>query len=142
MGTKLHAQWVVGFVDGEGCFHIEHNGKYFLPSFTVVQHSSNVQILYALKEMFGVGVVRKNTKTCMCWRVRSQNHLLNVIIPFFNKHPLKTSKNVDFKKFAYALTLMQRKEHLTPEGAEKILRLKVSMNKKNLDHEKIESDLT
>jgi hypothetical protein len=64
---KLNAQWVVGFVDGEGCFHIGINqnpemklGVQVLPEFTVVQHEVDVQVLYGLKDYFGCGVVRKN----------------------------------------------------------------------------------
>ncbi len=42
---NLDPHWVVGFVDGEGCFHIGINphaemkaGHQVLPEFTVVQH--------------------------------------------------------------------------------------------------------
>jgi hypothetical protein len=45
MSMNLNAQWVVGFVDGEGCFHVGINqnesmslGVQVLPEFTVVQH--------------------------------------------------------------------------------------------------------
>ena len=44
---ELEAQWIVGFVDGEGCFHISINkndtmtsGFQVLPEFTVVQHEN------------------------------------------------------------------------------------------------------
>ena len=69
----LNAQWIVGFVDGEGCFHIGINknqkmtlGVQVLPEFTVVQHQRDEQILYALKDFFGCGVVRKNHATRLC----------------------------------------------------------------------------
>jgi hypothetical protein len=42
---KLDAQWIAGFVDGEGCFHIGINqnkdmllGYQVLPEFVVTQH--------------------------------------------------------------------------------------------------------
>src|SRR5258707_2611309 len=100
---QLDAGWVVGFVDGEGCFHVgisQHAemtaGVQVLPEFTVVQHERDIQVLYALKEFFGCGVVRKNNGDRMAYRVRSNEHLFQLIIPFFEKHPLKTKKNVDF----------------------------------------------
>jgi hypothetical protein len=93
MTTKLDAQWIAGFVDGEGCFHIgiTHNKelqkvKQILPEFTVVQHQSDVQILYALKTYFRCGVVRKNHGDRMCYRVRGRAHLRDIIIPFFEEH--------------------------------------------------------
>ena len=63
----LSPDWVVGFVDGEGCFYIGINehpemsaGYQVLPEFRVVQHERDIQVLYGLKEFFKSGVVRKN----------------------------------------------------------------------------------
>ena len=131
----LNAQWIVGFVDGEGCFHIGINknqtmklGVQVLPEFTVVQHQVDVQVLHALKDYFGRGVVRKNHGTRLCYRVRGQDNLLHKILPFFEKHQLKTRKRVDFAKFRKVILLIQKEEHLTLEGLEKIRQIKATMN--------------
>ena len=131
----LNAQWGVGFVDGEGCFHVGIHknqtmklGVQVLPEFTVVQHQVDVQVLHAFKDYFGCGVVRKNHGTRLCYRVRGQENLLHKIIPFFEKHQLKTRKRVDFAKFRKILLLMQKEEHLTPDGLEKIRQIKATMN--------------
>ncbi len=134
-GMKLEAQWVVGFVDGEGCFqvgmhpHPEMQVQYqVLPEFSVVQHERDVQVLYALKAFFGCGVVRRDHEDRMAYRVRNFIHLRERIVPFFEKHPLKTKKYVDFLKFRDVLLLMERKEHLTPQGLEKIRKIALEMN--------------
>ena len=134
--VKLDTQWIAGFVDGEGCFHVGINanaemkaGVQVLPEFTVVQHQRDVQILNALKAHFGCGVVRSNHGDRMAYRVRGQNHLLDIIIPFFMKHPLKTRKNVDFLKFRDCLLVMQKGEHLNPDGLEKIRLIASKMNR-------------
>ena len=131
----LNAQWIVGFVDGEGCFHIGINknqemklGVQVLPEFTVVQHQVDEQVLYALKAYFGCGVVRKNHGTRFCYRVRGHENLLHRIIPFFEKHQLKTRKRVDFAKFRKVVLLMEKGEHLTHDGLEKIRQIKPTMN--------------
>jgi hypothetical protein len=131
----LNAQWIVGFVDGEGCFHVGIHknqtmklGVQVLPEFTVVQHQVDVQVLHAFKDYFGCGVVRKNHGTRLCYRVRGQENLLYKILPFFEKHQLKTRKRVDFAKFRKILLLMQKEEHLTPDGLEKIRQIKATMN--------------
>ena len=131
----LNAQWIVGFVDGEGCFHIGINknqemklGVQVLPEFTVVQHQNDEQVLYALKAYFGCGVVRKNHATRLCYRVRGHDNLLYRILPFFEKHQLKTRKRVDFAKFRKVVLLMQKREHLNPDGLEKIRQIKTTMN--------------
>ena len=131
----LNTQWIVGFVDGEGCFHIGINnnqtmklGAQVLPEFTVVQHQIDEQVLYALKDYFGCGVVRKNHATRLCYRVRGQENLREKIIPFFEKHQLKTRKRVDFAKFRKILLLMEKGEHLKSDGLEKIRQIKTTMN--------------
>ena len=131
----LNAQWIVGFVDGEGCFHvgISENksmklGVQVLPEFTVVQYEVDQQVLYALKAYFGCGVVRKNNGTRLSYRVRGQENLRTKIIPFFEKHQLKTRKRVDFAKFRKVLLLMEKGDHLKADGLEKIRQIKITMN--------------
>ena len=133
---QLESQWIVGFVDGEGCFHVGISahaemtmGFQVLPEFTVVQHRRDVQVLHALKAYFGCGVVRVNHGDRMAYRVRKIEQLVTIIAPFFMKHQLKTRKNVDFRKFRRVLIEMQRGRHLTPEGLEDIRALAQGMNK-------------
>ncbi len=133
---KLDAQWITGFVDGEGCFHVGINphkemtaGFQVLPEFTVVQHERDVQVLHALKAYFGCGVVRKNHGDRMAYRVRSKQHLLEHIVPFFVKHSLKTKMNVDFRKFRRILLMMEADVHLTPDGVVEIRKIRDKMNR-------------
>lgn len=133
---KLDAQWVTGFVDGEGCFHVGINphldmraGVQVLPEFTVVQHERDVQLLHALKAFFGCGVVRSNHGDRMAFRVRGLENLLQRVVPFFVEHPLKSKKRVDFEKFRTVLGMMEADEHLTREGVEKIREIAGQMNR-------------
>jgi LAGLIDADG endonuclease len=137
--VKLDSGWVTGFVDGEGCFHVGVNahsdmraGYQVLPEFTVVQHERDVQLLYALKEFFGCGVVRRNHGDRMAYRVRGHKHLLERIVPFFDKHPLKSQKRRDFIKFRRVLLLMAAGDHLTEAGIAAIRELAAQMNRGRL----------
>jgi hypothetical protein len=141
---ELDAQWIVGFVDGEGCFHVSINphaemtaGFQVLPEFTVVQHERDVQVLHALKAYFGCGVVRTNNGDRMAYRVRGHEHLSKNIIPFFEKHSLKSRKRVDFAKFRDIVNLMNQGEHLKSDGVDRIREITHQMNRKGL---KIKSD--
>jgi LAGLIDADG endonuclease len=132
---RLEAQWVVGFVDGEGCFFVGINphpetasGFQVLPEFTVVQHQRDIQLLHALKQFFGCGVVRTNHLERMAYRVRSLDHLNEKIVPFFEEHLLKSKKRIDFVKFRRVLLMMTRKEHLTSAGIEEIRAIAKTMN--------------
>ena len=133
---KLEAQWIAGFVDGEGCFHVgisRHDemtqGVQILPEFTVVQHERDAKLLYALKAYFGCGVVRKNHGDRLAYRVRDRRCLTEVIAPFFMKHGLKTSKHVDFLKFRRVLLLMEANRHLDASGVEEIRAIAAAMNR-------------
>jgi hypothetical protein len=133
---NLDPHWVVGFVDGEGCFHVGINphadmkaGYQVLPEFTVVQHKRDAQALHALKAFFGCGVVRVNHGDRLAYRVRSLEHLSKKVAPFFMRHPLKTKKNIDFLKFRDVLVAMERGEHFTTHGIEKIRNITAAMNR-------------
>ena len=131
---NLSPDWVVGFVDGEGCFHVSVQshpemtaGYQVLPEFVVVQHERDIQVLYALKRFFKGGVVRVNHAERYAFRVRSLEQLER-ICEFFMNHPLKTKKNVDFRKFRKIILLMKDGKHLNREGLKEIIDLALQMN--------------
>ena len=132
----LPPDWIAGFVDGEGCFHIgvaqqeelEH-GFQILPEFTVVQHERDIALLHRLRTSLGCGVVRRNAGDRFCLRVRNLEHLARFIVPFFERHPLRSKKAVDFRKFARIVRWMIRGEHRSLEGAKRILRFAADMNR-------------
>lgn len=122
MTTNLETQWIVGFVDGEGCFnldvHIKEDMKWGIqmqPEFTVVQIEHDVQILHALKGHFQCGSVAVNrrdaTSTRMHYRCKNVQDLQQNILPFFEKHSLKTKKGVEFQKFREIVNLMASGYH-------------------------------
>jgi len=131
---KLDAQWIVGFIDGEGCFHIGINkntemkiGYQVLPEFVVTQHKRSVQVLHGLKDYFKSGVIRNSKgkgNDILSFRIRNRHDLITTIIPFFEKHKLKTTKRFDFIKFRRVLLCMENREHLTSEGLDKIRKIR------------------
>ena len=131
---ELSTDWVVGFVDAEGCFHVSVNrhpemsiGFQVLPEFVVVQHTRDRQVLMALKQFFRAGSVRRNHDDRDCLRIRKLSALLEVC-DFFVKHPLKTTKNVDFRKFRKIVHLMNQKRHLTHDGLIEVISIAMQMN--------------
>jgi hypothetical protein len=132
---RLDTEWIVGFVDGEGCFHVAINrlpkmtlGLQVLPEFRVVQHQRDEKILHRLKSYFGFGSVEINHGNRKEFRVRGLDNL-NQLIHFFKKHPLKTSKQKNFELFSDIIELMNNKQHLTKEGINKIAELASKMNR-------------
>jgi hypothetical protein len=54
------------------------------------------------------------------------DHIVDQIIPFFEKHPIVGSKHLNFLDFKSAASIIKNKEHLNEDGVglEKILQLK------------------
>ncbi len=148
---KLDPQWIVGFTDAEGCFHVgiaQHSemsiGYQVLPELVIVQHEREAKVLHALKKFFGCGVVRRNHGDRMCWRVRKLEHLEQRIIPFFDRHVLKTLKRQDYSAFRRVVRLMVEGRHLTPEGLEQVRRIAERMNRgrSSVEAGKVKSSLS
>ncbi len=123
MTTQLNAQWIVGFVDGEGCFNLDVHkksdmrwGLQMQPEFTVVQNEVDIQILYALKDFFECGSVGVNRRdkygTRYHYRVKSVRDLKNKILPFFDKHSFKTKKKIEYQRFRRICLRMNEGYHL------------------------------
>lgn len=122
MTTNFNAQWIVGFVDGEGCFnldvHVKRDMRWGLqmqPEFTVVQNEVDIQVLHALKDYFQCGSVKQNRSdkngTRYHFRVKSVKDLNEKIVPFFEKHTLKTKRNLEFRTFRQICRLMGEGYH-------------------------------
>ena len=145
---KLDPNWIAGFVDGEGCFHIGISkhlelrfGHQILPELTVVQHERDIDLLYEIRSIMNCGVIRKNHGDRYCWRVRNLKNLVEVIIPFFERYKLRSRKAVEFHKFTQVVRMMQDGKHLTEEGFNKICKIASSMNRNEQRNIRIKSCL-
>jgi hypothetical protein len=141
--------WVVGFVDGEGCFSVsfvrEKNrtgrrgyklGYQVAPRFIVSQGVSSIGCLEELREFFDVGKIYANARHdnhrehMRQYVVDDRWDLLETIVPFFEEHPLHTAKREDFEKFARVLEMMEDDLHLTREGLARIADITQTMNRR------------
>ena len=66
----------------------------------------------------------------MAYRVRSHSHLLDTILPFFERHKLKSKKRIEFERFRRIVLMMARGDHLTAEGLGKIGAIAATINKR------------
>jgi len=131
------ASYISGFTDGEGSFSISFSIRpkfktnlEVRPSFSISQHKRNIDILKNIRNFFNVGGIRfskrdQNYK----YEVRSVNDLKNVIIPHFEKYPLKTSKLNDFKIFLKIVNMISSNLHLNKKYLAEIINQAYRMNK-------------
>ena len=135
--------WIVGFVDGEGCFSVSiiknsttKNGWQLFPEFVVTQGQKSVDVLQTIKKYFGCGNIyinnrKDNHRENLCrYCVRSIHELSEKIIPFFQKNQLRTAKRKDFEKFVSIIEMIKKKKHFNQKGMVKIAQIIQEMNRK------------
>lgn len=135
--------WIVGFVDGEGCFSVSmirnsttSLGWQLFPEFVVTQGEKSREALELLKEFFQCGSIYLNRRNdnhreaLLRYCVRSAVDLREKIVPFFSKYPLRTAKQIDFEKFVSILHLMEEGKHRTLDGLKQAATIIQKMNRK------------
>lgn len=133
---SLDANWVCGFVDGEGCFSVPlrknpmaPHGWQLQPVFQVSQHESHRAVLESLQQFFGCGAIRgkgprSNVDVYNVWR---PNELEELVLPVFEHHKLHV-KQADFRRFSIIVRSIRRKRHLRRVNFERLVRIAYGMN--------------
>ena len=133
--ASIEPWFITGFVDGEGSFSISiirHNGFNtgwcVKPIFQIGLHKKDLSLLEQIKSFFSVGSIYKDGSQMVHFRVESVKDLV-LVISHFDKYPLITQKQVDYLLFKQVFNLINRKEHLTMAGLQKIISIKFSINR-------------
>ena len=131
----LHS-YISGYVDGEGCFCVSFQpsdrhrfGWEVRPSFSVSQNKDRSEVLYAIQDAWGCGFIRpdRSDKT-LKYEVRNVEALVTTVVPHFRRFPLLSSKQADFERFARVCETVSVRDHLQPDGFERIVRWSMEMN--------------
>lgn len=143
MVNVLHEWYIVGFVEGEGCFAInisKHKTKRLKRdawlSFEIELRGDDRPILERIKKVFGCGNIydlnydRYGWMPHVKYHLRGIDNIQNILIPFFEKHKLQGKKAKDFKLFCKAAEVFAKKEHLTEKGIKKLESIRQFMNKR------------
>ena len=114
--------YLVGLIEGDGWFSISKKGKYIMYELGIELSIRDVQLIYKIKSLLGVGTIsfrtrdrQKNKKeqnenvynnvkinnknNMIIYRIKNKSHLKNIIIPIFDKYPFFTDKQYDYVKF-------------------------------------------
>lgn len=118
---NLTGDYIAGFVQADGSFSAVLTKKtrgekeYFNISlvFTIVQSQKYKDLILEIQKKFGgIGHWYLNKKDkSIRYQVTNQSDLLNVIIPFFMKHQLRSGKLLSFLRFKYIVEIMATRAH-------------------------------
>jgi len=88
----LHPQYIIGLFDSNcGKFEIRKYKTCY--KFRITMYSSNIQVLYKIKERFKTGRIKNN--------ILIIDKQLENILNFFHKNKLLTKQSITFYKFSY-----------------------------------------
>lgn len=131
------SNWIVGFVDGEGCFSVSifknrttKSGFQVMPEFVVTQGEKSLDSLKEIKDFFKCGAIYVNRRydnhkeNIYRYCVRSIKDINEKIIPFFKTNQLRTFKKNDFEIFCKAVEMKLSNLHLQAGGLQKFRNLK------------------
>lgn len=146
----LSSEWISSFSDSEGNFnfHIRNKGNSTVCAFSISQNVHDYHVIALIKQFFKCGSLyplivnktfesaynyfhkRKNKgiNSVINYTITSRELNKNIIIPFFEKYPLYTTKALDFEDWKSLIKLVDNKTYLTKEGRIKILNLSKGMN--------------
>ena len=115
VNKTIHSAFIAGFTDGEGCFHVSvrKTQKYKVGwrvelIFEIGLNKKNIAFLKEIKNLFNIGSNLKQGSQLIQFIVYSVKDI-KVIIDHFDKYPLITDKNSDFKLFKQVYQLMEQK---------------------------------
>ena len=131
---NIHPWFIVGFTDAEGSFMVSiiKNSKYKLGwevqlTFQIKLHKRDLTLLKSIQDKLGgIGKMTIGKNDCVL-RVRNLTQILE-LIKFFDEYKLITQKKADYLIFKKIAILMQQNKHLTIEGLQEIVNLKVGLN--------------
>lgn len=131
--VRMSAEWLSGFVDGEGTFTFFINknkdstmGYQIQAAFIIVQGEADYALLTAIADFLGKGTVNVNRKdkTSVRYQIRivDLNVLINIIIPLFTIAELRTKKKDEFTVWTkWALYLKDKDVATEPESMIELL---------------------
>lgn len=129
---KDFLEWLAGFTDAEGNFHIrltsltENTFKNVQFTFQIGLHKDDEQVLNYIMNTLKCGHISKS-KNKVNYFVNDINSLFHVILPIFDCVNLNSSKYHHFELFKKGVTLAKYKNHLSDKGKLEIIKYKKEM---------------
>lgn len=144
----MDGQWLLGFIEGEGCFNISFikiKGSKFGYSpramFIIKLTASEKEVVEKIRDFLGgIGNIYhessestrriglKNARDCVSIRVTKLEELEKIAALLKNKDFVSKQKRHDFESWAKCIGLLKNKRHLDEEGFIEIARIREHMH--------------
>jgi len=131
---NITPDWISGFTQSDGSFVISFMSQKIglpirpVPIFNITQSKIEFDLFIEIHKKLGIGKVYNNRQNVI-FVVKSIDEIVEVLLPLFDKYPLRGSKLVGYNIFKTVALMIKEKKHLTLEGLIQILNLSYFMNK-------------
>lgn len=154
MNSMLNPHYIVGFVDGEGCFSISVNknsGRFeeVRLKFEIELREDDLEILEKIQGALGCGQIYhlqyeryEKWAPHVKFAVGNFTDIYTKVIPFFKKYPLQAKKKNSFEAFCKVAEIIKSKEHLSHEGVARVRAIRKSYNNKKRYHSPTRNEVT
>ena len=106
--------------------------------FQITLHIEDAAVLYKIRDRLGIGIVSVKGNTCS-FRVNSFQVIINSLLPNFDKYPLLTHKQLNYRDWRKAILLkklaQENSRSLSTSIFNEIIELKNSMNNLRTDYD-------
>ena len=134
--VPLDPWFVTGLTEGEGCFCISlairaklRTGLEVRPSFSLSLNEKDLELLEDLQAFFGCGWIRRSKgDRTFKYEVRSIGDLTGVVLPHFERFPLRGYKAQSCAGFAQVCRMVEQGDHLQRGGLRKTVGIAYRMN--------------
>lgn len=150
--TNISPYWLLGFIEGEGCFSINKHNNYRL-DFSISQSSTNCKLMKSIKvflenlsfpeseyggdytNALGISEVRSNNPNHeSTTRIETARvpFISNILIPFLSSLTWQSKKYLDFQDWVNIFKLKEQGHHLSEKGVKLIDLIISQTNNKRL----------
>lgn len=144
---KLNPDYVIGFIDGEGCFSVSITKHKTLKrrlevrtKFEMELRADDHEILRRIQSTLACGKLYHVDYERYGWHPHSKYQISNIkelseiLIPFIDKHPLQAKKKEVYKLFKKVVLMMKNKEHLVDRGFREIQKIQNKIRRFSKKH--------
>ena len=129
-GNSLNPQWVSGFTEGDGSFHVSISSKtnQVRVIYSIGLHKRDLPLILKIQEFFG-GIGKISFYNNVAQYIVADTNIIEVTIkPHFDTYSLCGNKLLNYLIWKEILFLVKTSAHLTSEGLKKIKDLKSKLN--------------
>ena len=135
--TEQQRWFLAGFIEGEGsvCVSIKEHpttqfGYYVDPEFFLYQHRAYPQLLQLARAMFGTGRIypKQGNERVLVFSIVSRRSIAEKVVPFLRSYMAFAPRKPVYDRFCEIVEAMERKEHHTPLGMARIVKMAYALN--------------